>query len=298
MAISIKHAFNSPKANGTDATLIQPSHWNAALATNITGGNLVGRVTAGEGAFEEIPTSAFMAGLLASADAATLAGKLGILSTGDVKFSISPTAPAGWIVYNTPAASLGNVGAPVGVSFRGAIYKDLYFVVWNNITEAYCPMTVGARGGTAQLDWDANRGMYLPTFAGRVIVGAGPALGLTARVNGQLGGLESVTLTGAQSGTSSHFHDVFLRDVGHTHYLEQVDAAGIYNSSTGTATPLRFQPTDPNAVKTKPGGGGISIGSDSAISRANTTANANAVNASDAHENMPPYVALWTHIKL
>lgn len=54
MAISLKHAFTSGKSDGADATLVQPSNWNAEHALTLATGRLLGRTTAGTGAAEEI----------------------------------------------------------------------------------------------------------------------------------------------------------------------------------------------------------------------------------------------------
>lgn len=58
MAISLKHAFNSAKADGTDSTLVQPSNWNAEHTLTLAGARLLGRGAAGNGAAEEIAVSA------------------------------------------------------------------------------------------------------------------------------------------------------------------------------------------------------------------------------------------------
>ncbi len=57
MAISLKHAFNSGKSDGVDATLVQPSNWNAEHTLQLATGKLVGRTTASTGAAEEIAVS-------------------------------------------------------------------------------------------------------------------------------------------------------------------------------------------------------------------------------------------------
>lgn len=54
MAISIKHAFQSAKADGGDASLVRPSNWNAEHNITLTTNRLMGRFTAGTGAVEEI----------------------------------------------------------------------------------------------------------------------------------------------------------------------------------------------------------------------------------------------------
>lgn len=57
MAISIKHAFTSAKADGTDATLVQPSNWNAEHNITLAAGKVLGRDSSGAGAVQELPIS-------------------------------------------------------------------------------------------------------------------------------------------------------------------------------------------------------------------------------------------------
>ena len=54
MTVSLKHAFTSPKTDGTDATLVQPSNWNAEHSLQLATNRLLGRTTAGTGVAEEI----------------------------------------------------------------------------------------------------------------------------------------------------------------------------------------------------------------------------------------------------
>jgi hypothetical protein len=54
MAVSLKHAFASGKADGVDATLVQPSNWNAEHTLQLATNRLLGRTSAGTGAVEEI----------------------------------------------------------------------------------------------------------------------------------------------------------------------------------------------------------------------------------------------------
>jgi hypothetical protein len=72
MTISLKHAFTSPKADGTDSTLVQPSNWNAEHTLTMGTGKLAGRTTAGTGAVEEISVSS---------DLTLSAGVLGVATT-------------------------------------------------------------------------------------------------------------------------------------------------------------------------------------------------------------------------
>lgn len=54
MTVSLKHKFTSAKADGTDATLVQPSNWNDEHDLTLTTGRLIGRTSSGTGAAEEI----------------------------------------------------------------------------------------------------------------------------------------------------------------------------------------------------------------------------------------------------
>lgn len=78
MAISLKHAFTSGKADGTDSTLIQPSNWNAEHSISCATNMLLGRQTAGTGAIEEISCTAAGRSLIAGADAAAQRTTLGL----------------------------------------------------------------------------------------------------------------------------------------------------------------------------------------------------------------------------
>lgn len=55
MAIQTKHAFQSPKADGVDTSLVRPSNWNADHDITMDSGYLMGRASAGNGAVEQIP---------------------------------------------------------------------------------------------------------------------------------------------------------------------------------------------------------------------------------------------------
>jgi hypothetical protein len=54
MAVSLKHAFQSAKADGADASLVRPSNWNAEHTLTLAGSRLLGRANSVAGAAEEI----------------------------------------------------------------------------------------------------------------------------------------------------------------------------------------------------------------------------------------------------
>lgn len=55
MVISLKHGFHSAKADGGDATLVQPSQWNAEHLLTVGAGVVVGHRMGSSGAIEELP---------------------------------------------------------------------------------------------------------------------------------------------------------------------------------------------------------------------------------------------------
>jgi hypothetical protein len=74
MAVSLLHNFVSGKLDGTDATLVQPSNWNAEHTLQLGTGKLLGRTTAGTGAAEEIAVAGALtlsAGTLTGTGAST-----------------------------------------------------------------------------------------------------------------------------------------------------------------------------------------------------------------------------------
>ena len=290
MTIQIKHAFTSAKGDGGDATLVRPSDWNAAHTTSMATGNILGRMTAGAGSFEELPTTAYMVAALAAADKAALIAALGIgvFDTGDIKFSADPAAAAGWIAYSgegtiSKAAAGGTVRANEDC-------LELWKILYVNITDAFCPVSGGRTGSdatSATNDFNAGKTMGLPRFAGRAVIGAGTGSTLTARAAGAYGGTETHTLSTAE--LASHQHDVFLKDPGHFH--PNSNASNNSTSTDGGGYAAAFT----TSINTGSATTGITIGSVNGVANDNKTA---AAGSGAAHNNMQPHVAMWVKVKL
>jgi hypothetical protein len=65
MAIDVRHQFNSSKSDNPTAQAqgkVLPSHWNAGHNITMASGNVIGRVSTGNGAIEEIPLATTSAG--------------------------------------------------------------------------------------------------------------------------------------------------------------------------------------------------------------------------------------------
>lgn len=82
MTISLKHAFQSGKSDGGDATLVQPSNWNAEHTITMATSRILGRKTASTGAVEEL-------------NADDVYDLLGIVGTTRMLFH-QTSAPTGW----------------------------------------------------------------------------------------------------------------------------------------------------------------------------------------------------------
>ncbi len=280
MTIAITHSFQSAKGDGTDATLVRPSNWNANHTTSMATGNVIGRQSAGAGTFEELPLSAFMAAALAAVDAPSLLAALGIgaFTTGDVGFTINPTAPAGWLIYNG-AGTLGD--ATSGATVRAnADCSALYQLIWNQISQpsgnALCAVT-GGLGANALADFNAHKPLALPQFSGRGVIGAGTGTSLTARVVGAFGGEETHVLSVTE--LAAHVHANSLNDPGHSHSYAD---SNVNSGGGGTSV---FIPISQSTQSTGVSGTGQSINNASQ-------------GGNGAHNNMQPYVALWTKVKL
>lgn len=287
MAIQIKHQFVSLKGDGGDATQVQPSYWNADHSFSMGTGQLVGRLSAGIGAAEEIPISAFMADLLDTPDLTTLAGLLGLFETGDLKFSLAIADKPGWIKM------LGGTGTPpntIGNAASGAVLRanadtlNLFTLIYTNCSDTIAPVS-GGRTGNAVNDFNAGKTIQVPNPVGRTVTGAGTATsGTTARSTGERFGAETHVLSSTEM--PSHYHTAAIYDPGHSH---SSNITGVGNSTTG-------------------GGAFTSGGYGTAVINNNTTGvRVNSSNGFDttyssggngAHNNLQPSIALTPYVKL
>lgn len=92
-------------------------------------------------------------------------------------------------------------------------------------------------------------------------------------------GSATVTLTSAQSGLKAHGHGM-AHNHNHRHNLGK-------NFSTGSGSVSAYTVTSNRSTSTQ------YTGYDSTASSKTTTDNNTASNASEAHENMPPYMAVY-----
>ena len=169
--------------------------------------------------------------------------------TGDIKTSLSPYAPMGWVAMDD--GSIGNVGS-AATNRKNQDTFQLYSTIYTSVLDTWAPVSTGRTppGNTmaaAVADFVANKPLTLPRSLGRAMAGAGSGAGLTATVLGQYQGVETITLSGANlplgtpfNATGSGFSAV--NTTGGT--PTNVPANNTNPYTQGSGTPFsNFQPT-------------------------------------------------------
>lgn len=118
MAVSLKHSFNNPKSDGPDSTVVRPSDWNAEHVLTLGTNRVLGRVSSGTGAVEEL-TGAQVRSI---ADVAQL-GVLGGINTRTASYTLALSDRGKLIEMNVSSANtvtvpnesgIGGVNFPIG----------------------------------------------------------------------------------------------------------------------------------------------------------------------------------------
>lgn len=182
-------------------TVRQSSVMTAALATAVSA--LLGNID-----------------MLDDGNVAALAAKLTLAmtgaawTTGDVKLTLKIVADSGWVMCDD-----GTVGSAASTATHASDANHALFVfLWTNVIDAWAPV-VGGRGGSAELDWAANKKITLTKMLGRALAIAGTGAGLTARALGEnLGSQDAVVVIhshgGATGGQSAdHSHPIPAQDI-------------------------------------------------------------------------------------
>ena len=131
--------------------------------------------------------------------------------------------------------------------------------------------------GTAYGAGDGSTTFNLPDLRDRFPVGAGSTYALNAK-----GGANTVTLTKEQSGLPAHGHGFTQPKIpNHTHGM-----GNLWSNGSGSETAYTMQSSRVRTTRntTSSGGGGACTGGA-------VTSHAGA-NASQAHENRPPYIGI------
>lgn len=199
MAVSLKHAFQSAKADGPDSTQVQPSNWNAEHVLTMATARLLGRTTAGTGAVEEVSVHSSLslsAGVLALATNPTVGGNLtvsgtingtsGVL-TGSLGVGGSPATSAALEIQST---TKGFLFPRMTTTQRDAIASPVAgLTIYNSTTgrlEVYAsgawgpvlPIGVGgAQAHSARLQTISDTGLTTAEVAPAALVTAAEGIG-------------------------------------------------------------------------------------------------------------------------
>ncbi|HKR19968.1 MAG TPA: hypothetical protein VJS41_07475 [Stellaceae bacterium] len=125
---------------------------------------------------------------------------VGAFTTGDVKLTFKTVADTGWVMMSD--GTIGSASSS-GTTRANADCQNLFTLLWNNISNANCPVSSG-RGASAAADWSANKTIALPKALGRALAIAGSGAGLTTRNLGDTTGEETHTLTQAEMPSHTH----------------------------------------------------------------------------------------------
>lgn len=110
--------------------------------------------------------------------------------TGDIRTTLSTTAPSGWAVMSD--TSIGNVGSGA-TNLAQAYTYQLYKTLWDGVADAWAPVS-GGRGATATADFLAGKTLTLPRSLGRAMANYGSGSGLTPRALGEYVGNETISI--------------------------------------------------------------------------------------------------------
>lgn len=204
----------------------------------------------------------------ASVTAAKLAPDVAnaIRFTGEIAIHAGANLPAGWLWCD-------------GKTYDGT--TPTYLPLWNEIGAAY--------GGT-------QAAFKVPDLRGRAPVGA-DALGTNGAANrltsnnarGSVGGVQSVTLSAAQSGSPAHSHSASQASHSHT------PVSGYPITDTANPdNPFYAPPASPGTI----GAAAFKATSLNSVAPAVTVNNSSSVAASSSHDNMPPYQGVGYIIKI
>ena len=119
-----------------------------------------------------------------------------------IMFTILAIAPSGWLLFADQ--TIGNAGS--GSTFANAQALNVFTALYDNFTDAVCPVATSAGGattraaqGTATNAWSVGLcRMAMPRTLGRALAVAGSGSGLTARSQGIYLGAETHTLVAAE----------------------------------------------------------------------------------------------------
>jgi hypothetical protein len=135
------------------------------------------------------------------------------IPTGTIVASIAPSMP-GWVVMTDE--TIGDASS--GATYASAACQNLFITVWNNISDAYAPVSPIGRGGSAESDWEAHKNIQLLYTVGKVLANQMNTIGAPL-------GSNTASLNSANNGPHTHTFSV------HSGYVNNQATPGSSNSS-------------------------------------------------------------------
>lgn len=249
MTISLKHAFQSAKTDSVDSTVVQPSNWNEDHVITLATAKVLGRMTAGAGAAEELPLEVDPAGQSLLPPVGTTAQRPVSPKNGMIRFNSTTgvlEAYQGGAWGNFSDIALSNMadstvkgravgagtGAPADLTraqLQRLVYNiGSYYFTGNTAADDGFILPYGqnvsrttyaalfAKFGTTYGAGDGSTTFGLPDCRGRVFAGKDDMGGVSAnRLTGLSGGLNGDVL-GATGGLESHILTL-AQLAAHTH---------------------------------------------------------------------------------
>ena len=111
MTVSLKHTFQSAKADSSDVTIVQPSNWNEEHELTLATNKVLGRATAGTGAAEELSIGTALSisgGTLAVTTVPAANGGTGLTSPG-TSGNVLVSNGTGWVSGAASTAYTQNI---------------------------------------------------------------------------------------------------------------------------------------------------------------------------------------------
>ena len=148
MTVSLKHTFTSAKTDSLDATIVQPSNWNAEHELTLATNKVLGRATAGTGAAEELSVGTALS-----------------VSGGTLAVTTVPAANGGTGVATLPANNvlIGNgtsavTGVAPGTSGNVLVSNGTSWTSSNNLATPLAVVGNATAGAQIRLPEDTDNG--------------------------------------------------------------------------------------------------------------------------------------------
>jgi microcystin-dependent protein len=323
MAFEVVHSFVSEKADGLDSTVVQPSNWNDDHVLTMATGKVLGRMTAGTGAVEELPIFVDSTGQSMILPSGTTAERPAVPANGMQRYNttlgqieayqndawgnLSDTAQAVMAEATVKGRATGaGTGAPQNLT-KAQLQRLVY-----NVGNAYPTFNSTADDGfILPFGQNLNRTTYAALFAkwgttygvgdGSTTFGVPDVRGRTIAGKDDMGGTSANRLTGLTGGIDGDVLGGTGGSESHVLTLAQL-AAHTHTGTTGNDSPDHTHATNAIASRGANGSGNrgwssgdsidgsANISSGGASARHTHTFTTASTGSDTAHNNVQPTI--------